>query len=100
VNLAWDANAESDVFGYRLYRAPGSGPGSAPVCGAWTLVQTFGLVTTGSDLPPNGRWCYRLTAFDTAWPVANESLPSNVVWLQVPTDTTAPAVPGALRVVP
>ena len=95
----WDPNTEPDLAGYRLYRAPGSGTMPAPTCGVWSLVQTFGVVTTGQDVPPNGRWCYHLTAFDNAWPTSNESGPSNRVYLQVPTDTAAPTMPGTLRVV-
>ena len=97
--FAWDANTEPDLAGYRLYRAPGSGTMPAPTCGAFAQVQSFGLVATGVDAPPNGRWCYHLTAIDNAWPSGNESGPSNRVYLQVPTDSTAPGVPGSLRVV-
>ena len=97
--FAWDANTEPDLAGYRLYRASGSGTFPTPTCGAFAQVQTFGTVTTGVDVPPNGRWCYVLTAIDNAWPAGNESGYSNRVYLQVPTDTVQPGVPGTLRVV-
>ena len=97
--FAWDANTEPDLAGYRLYRAPGSGTFPTPTCGVWTQVQTFGVVTTGIDAAPNGKWCYQLTAIDNAWPVGNESGPSNRVYLQVPTDLVSPGVPSAFRVV-
>ena len=97
--FAWDANTEPDLAGYRLYRAPGSGTMPTPTCGTFVAVQSYGLVTTGVDVPPAGRWCYSLTAIDSAWPVANESGYSNRVYLQLPQDTTSPGMPGTLRVV-
>jgi len=97
--LAWDANTEPDLAGYRLYRATGSGFMPSPTCGTFSLVQSFGLVTQGIDAAPNGRWCYQLTAIDNAWPMSNESGVSNRVYLQVPTDTTAPGVPVSVRLV-
>ena len=85
VTLAWDANTEADLAGYKLYRAPAA-------TGPWTLAQTVGKVTTTTVTGlADGTYFFVLTAFDNKTPTPNESGHSNQVTFGA--DTTPPANP-------
>lgn len=82
VTLAWDANTEPDLSGYRIYRA-------AQEAGPWEVAKEVALVTEAAlDPLPDGRHCFAVTALDT---VGNESEKSIPVCATL--DATAPATP-------
>lgn len=82
VTLAWDANTEADLAGYKLYVSAVSG-------GPYTETAVLGkVVTYTADGVTDGNHCWVLTAYDI---VGNESGYSNEVCLQL--DTEAPSVP-------
>lgn len=85
VTLAWDANTESDLAGYKIYQSHVSG-------GPYVIVSTLGRVTTTTiNGVLDGQACWVATAYDA---VGNESRYSNEVCLQL--DTTPPSVPQNL----
>src|SRR5712691_7913145 len=86
VSLAWDANTEPDLAGYRIHygTSPGSYTTTIPVVG-----QNNARIT---NLQANTTYYFAVTAYDLA---GNESLLSNEVAAQ-PTSTTLPTLVGAL----
>lgn len=93
-NLALSATASweavPDAEGYKLYRA--LGPCANP--GAFSTVNTYGLVTTGAIANPsvNGTYCHKLTAFN----LAGESPFSNTAEFKYVVNP--PAAPQSLSV--
>jgi hypothetical protein len=87
VNLSWNANTESDLAGYRVYRGQGTTqcgattPLSALVVGT-TQVAVLKPATTYADTTVariDGPVCYELTAYDTVGNVSGRSNRAQVV---------------------
>lgn len=86
VTLAWDANTETDLAGYRLFFSKDQS--------VWTHVKNLDRVTTATiELPEPGTWFFIIVAKNTA---GLESIPSNMVEYTSP---TAPEKPGRFRIV-
>jgi chitodextrinase len=75
--LTWNANSESDLAGYKVYRAMSSGAYGAPV------TTLSGNVTTyiAPGLQPLTTYWFVITAYDSA---GNESARSNEVSKSTP----------------
>jgi len=87
-NMAWDANTEPDLAGYKMYQS------TTGATGPWVLIRTIPkgtLVAASNDLP-DGTYHWTLTAFDTA---GNESGYSNIIFRTI--DSIAPAAPKNFR---
>ena len=102
VNLSWNANTESDLAGYKVYRGQGT-----TQCGASTPLYSLVVGTTPvTVLRPattytdstvariDGPVCYELTAYDTS---GNESGRSNRA--QAVLNLNPPSAPQNLSVV-
>ncbi len=77
VTVSWRANPEPDIAQYWLYRYTGS----CAQPGTWVLVQTYGVVTSGTDrLPDYGIYCYALTAVNTAGLESAKSTPFEIAY--------------------
>jgi hypothetical protein len=98
--LTWTANTETDLAGYKVYRAPqacsAQGPLAPLMKGSPPVQVQVGKVTTYLDagLPPlDGTMCWEITAVDIA---ANESGRSNRVSKDL--NTVPPIAPAGLGV--
>ncbi len=80
IHLLWDSNTETDIAGYRIYRAQKPG-------GPFTLLNSFSLIKdsayTDSTIDSGGFYMYRVTAVDQS-KNQNESEPSETVNIQFP----------------
>lgn len=107
----WDMNTESDLKGYKIYRAtapnvdeknqanlwlmiwkPGENPDPANSINAEYIVGTQGQCVLPRSILPDGTYYFVLTAFDVA---LNESGKSNEVSTII--DDTAPAPPNGFQ---
>jgi len=87
VNLAWNANTETDLAGYKLYR--GLGAAAPSFLTAFPKTAISGSDTTVPNTSQTVT--YNLTAIDNA---GNESLHSNNAVVTV--DATPPQAPSGL----
>jgi hypothetical protein len=90
VSLAWDANTESDLAGYRLHYGTASG--------RYTLTTDISGPVNAvsiSNLSASTTFYFVVTAFDAA---GNESLPSNEVAVRPTVTGTAPTIVQAVEV--
>jgi hypothetical protein len=86
VTLAWDANTEPDIAGYKLYQSNVTG-------GPYALAQTVGIVTTTVVAGvADGRTCWVLTAY-RATPLTESGYSNEVCYFF---NTTPPSVPRNL----
>jgi hypothetical protein len=89
VTLAWDANTEPDLAGYKVYWGRSSGHyDNTPV----PTVAPSPNPTFTTPALPNGTWYFAVTAYNTA---GMESGYSNEVSKTI---ATAPAPPKSLRI--
>lgn len=91
IYLFWTANAEPDVVGYHIYRAPAA---DAPEAAWVRLTASPHPLTTYRDetVRPGERYAYRITAVDRA---GNESRPSEIVLQEVIAHAHL-SIPGSL----
>ena len=101
-SLTWNANTESDLAGYKVYRGQGTAQcsGTAPlpaltVNGTPVRVLAPSIVYTDTTVPRvEGPLCYELTAYDTS---SNES--GRSIRAQVVLNVNPPSSPQNLQVV-
>jgi hypothetical protein len=89
VTLAWDANTETDLAGYKIYWSTTVAGGPYP-----NKVDVGKVTQYIVKNLPDGTYWFVATAYDTA---GNESAYSNEVSVRI--DGTAPMKPNQLRVI-
>ncbi|KKM18741.1 hypothetical protein LCGC14_1662690 [marine sediment metagenome] len=89
VTLAWDANSESDLAGYKMY--------VGNVSGTYTSITDVTNVTQYEvlNLIVGTTYYFAVTAYDTS---ANESGYSNEISTTI-TDIILPGIPSNLRII-
>lgn len=105
ITLAWDANTETDLVGYKLYQSnvsvstldtnnDGIITLNELLAGTGTVVKNIPAGTEISTIQAhNGTWFWVLTAYDAE---DNESNPSNEVMAKI--DMVAPDAPSGLTI--
>lgn len=91
VFLTWQANSETDLAGYNIYRKAEDEPLFYKINGSLIITNSY----TDSLLASNKTYQYKVTAADTS---SNESEPSNILSVKTlaASDITAPAAPTGL----
>jgi fibronectin type 3 domain-containing protein len=72
VSLTWNANTESDLAGYKVYRATASGAYGAPIATLQGNIRSY----VANSLQLGTTYFFSITAYDT---MGNESIHSNEV---------------------
>ena len=90
VNVAWNANTETDLAWYRVYQAPGACANPGPFAMAKQVAKP--AVSAAIPMTADGTYCFKATAGDTA---NNESVFSNTA--EVVVNTVPPGAPQNLR---
>lgn len=93
VTLAWDANSEPDLAGYKVYRGTVSGTYGTPVTLPLSALPNPSAPQWTSPSLANGRYYFAVTAYNTA---GLESGYSNEVSTTI---ATPPAPPRNLRTI-
>ena len=84
VTLGWDANSESDLAGYKLYRGY--------ECGVYDTIVDVGLVTQYevTGLAAEQQYCFAVTAYDNEDPVNESGFSNEVLYAQIITIVEPP----------
>jgi hypothetical protein len=89
--LTWTAPADSDVWGYRVYRSTGAVSTSSEV-----IATVQGVTRYTDEVSADGTYNYTVVAIDTSWNVGNAATSISVT--VTTTDSTAPNSPTSVTV--